>query len=303
MQFKFIKKLIDSRFSRSLFQGLSSLIFTDSEFASITPLKISGALPTRSAFTIERNVDGSETGTNFSPVKRVNCFASSFYNIDSSHLILEAKESNNRMARKVLAELLAFALFQGLSAHQRAVARDSRTVNVSAVRPLGVLNSSRIILIPIPSSSFSQRRRGYGHTELLAKELLGILQRGAEDDLGFHNSGIRGLSLLSSAVSREGWQQVSADLIIANLLRPSRKIADQTTIPFGERAVNMEGAYEVNEKLAMVLRGQADYRLILLDDVITSGATISEGIRALRGAGFEPEMAIAACVSARLFSE
>ncbi len=61
-------------------------------------------------------------------------------------------------------------------------------------------------------------------------------------------------------------------------LRLSRKVSDQSGLHRQARITNMDGAFE----LKTPIRGE----MILIDDVVTTGATLREAARALNSQGF-----------------
>ncbi|WP_162801933.1 ComF family protein [Ornithinimicrobium murale] len=65
-------------------------------------------------------------------------------------------------------------------------------------------------------------------------------------------------------------------------LRLARTVADQAGLDSGNRALNLAGAMTVTAGHARRIPGMT---CLLVDDVITTGATIAEGARALRVAG------------------
>jgi predicted amidophosphoribosyltransferase len=79
----------------------------------------------------------------------------------------------------------------------------------------------------------------------------------------------------AARVLRAGGMRVEA----VNALRHRRRVADQAGLSVGERAANLVGALEAV--------GVAGRRVVVADDVITSGATAAEAVRALRAAGAE----------------
>lgn len=56
----------------------------------------------------------------------------------------------------------------------------------------------------------------------------------------------------------------------------------QTTLPPGERAANVRGAFAVEPLRTAEVRGR---RIALVDDVVTTGATVAELSAMLLGAG------------------
>ena len=79
----------------------------------------------------------------------------------------------------------------------------------------------------------------------------------------------------------------------AQLLLRTRDTPSQRTLPRRERLANLEGAFAVDPLRAHELRGK---RVVLLDDVMTSGASLHTAARVLRQAGVQH---IAAVVLAR----
>ncbi|GAA2424068.1 hypothetical protein GCM10010191_40310 [Actinomadura vinacea] len=63
-------------------------------------------------------------------------------------------------------------------------------------------------------------------------------------------------------------------------LRHRREVADQASLSAVQRAANLAGALEPSPNVPLSGR-----RVVLVDDVITTGATLTEGARALRTAG------------------
>jgi predicted amidophosphoribosyltransferase len=59
-----------------------------------------------------------------------------------------------------------------------------------------------------------------------------------------------------------------------------RRVADQAGLTATARAANLSGALHTR----LDMRG---HRVIVVDDVITTGATLAEAVRALRAAGAE----------------
>lgn len=73
------------------------------------------------------------------------------------------------------------------------------------------------------------------------------------------------------------------------VLAHTRNVKDQSTLDSQSRESNLRGALHA----ARYLSGKA----ILIDDLVTTGATLSEATRALRAQGIEVLAAITACVA------
>ncbi|HVF21370.1 MAG TPA: phosphoribosyltransferase family protein [Mycobacteriales bacterium] len=119
-----------------------------------------------------------------------------------------------------------------------------------AVRHLA--DGTPLLLVPSPSSASAVRARGYDHALLLARAALPHLPRG------------------SAAVAA---------------LERVRRTADQSGLGAGARAANVSGAVRVRRRFAPVLHG---HQVVVVDDLMTTGATLAESARALRAAGVEP---------------
>jgi ComF family protein len=104
-----------------------------------------------------------------------------------------------------------------------------------------------VVLVPIPSSKANYRKRGFSHTDLFAKAL----------------------------------KKYGTGITVANLLISSRDRLDQVNLDPRQRLENLNEAFRaVSSK---TLKGRA----ILLDDVLTTGATMLEASRCLVQSGIE----------------
>ncbi|MES9535697.1 phosphoribosyltransferase family protein, partial [Actinomadura sp. NPDC000600] len=74
--------------------------------------------------------------------------------------------------------------------------------------------------------------------------------------------------------------------------RQRGRVADQAGLSAKERAANLKGAVEVRADVA-------GRRLVLVDDVVTTGASLAEAARALRAAGGEVTAAAAIAATPR----
>ncbi len=66
------------------------------------------------------------------------------------------------------------------------------------------------------------------------------------------------------------------------VLRQRRAVADQAGLAARQRLLNVAGALEVPGAAGRLLTGA---RVVLVDDLVTTGATLAEAARALRAAG------------------
>nr|WP_246193202.1 phosphoribosyltransferase family protein [Kitasatospora atroaurantiaca] len=109
-----------------------------------------------------------------------------------------------------------------------------------------------VLLVPMPSARQAVRARGHDPTLRMARAAVKELRRG-------------GL--------RAG---------VAPVLLHGRAVADQSGLSAAERHRNLHGALMVPARLAARLKGR---QLVLVDDLVTTGASLAEAARALRAAG------------------
>jgi len=104
------------------------------------------------------------------------------------------------------------------------------------------------LLLPVPLAAARLHERGYNQSWEIVRRLAGRL--------GVH--------------------------VDAQLLRRVRDTAHQLAFPPAQRAANLHAAFAVDPRRAHVLHGRP---VVLLDDVMTSGATAAELARTVRRAG------------------
>jgi predicted amidophosphoribosyltransferase len=119
-------------------------------------------------------------------------------------------------------------------------------------KPLGRVLADRIApttfssVVAVPTSPKKRRKRGYGHAEEIANS--------CADALGVP--------------------------FIPDALKFTRPVADQTKLSAKERQANLRGALVVCDGLSL-----NDASVLVVDDVMTTGATMGEAGRALKAAG------------------
>ena len=113
--------------------------------------------------------------------------------------------------------------------------------------------TSYIQLVPVPLSRERQKERGFNQIEEVARRVA------RELDIAVH----------------------------AALLERTRDTVSQVSLPRERREENMRGAFIVSPKLEERRRINPSHTYILIDDVITTGATLQAAITALQDAGVE----------------
>ncbi len=81
----------------------------------------------------------------------------------------------------------------------------------------------------------------------------------------------------------------SAGMATVECLTHIRKVRDQSSLDAKQRVLNIEGSMQSLRYLSE--------KVILIDDLVTTGATLHEGARALRENGIEVIAAVTACVA------
>jgi ComF family protein len=127
------------------------------------------------------------------------------------------------------------------------------------------------LLVPVPSSRAADKRRGYEHMVILAK-------------------------LAARRISSD----YEVRCRVAPVLVPARKVADQSRLTAAQRRENMSGALLLRP--GQVRGDGGDEGIILVDDLVTSGSTMGEALRALRAGSYEPDALLSACVAGRFLA-
>ncbi|UXY20144.1 ComF family protein [Streptomyces cynarae] len=115
-----------------------------------------------------------------------------------------------------------------------------------------------VLLVPVPSARRAVRARGHDPTRRIALAAAGQLRR-------------------AGTAAR-----------VAAVLRQRRAVADQAGLGSRERLTNLAGALEVPAGSARLLAGG---RIVLVDDLMTTGASLTEAARAVRAALAETDSA------------
>jgi len=118
--------------------------------------------------------------------------------------------------------------------------------------------SSATLLVPIPSRGQATRLRG--------RDFLAVITQGVASEFNLDS---------------------------ASLLRHSRKVRDQSGLSLGARRNNLAGAFVLESRREQPIRAE----VLLIDDLVTTGATLLEAARALRYAGFQVKGAVTAAVA------
>jgi ComF family protein len=150
------------------------------------------------------------------------------------------------------------------SGNREAVKLIARSITSSisfAILNLGI--SQPINLVTIPSQLSAIRRRGRDHIEDLVQEVLIQLNK------------------------------QNIDAIYLPILKPMKKIKDQSDLNGLQRKENMSHAFIVKSSPI------SQSAVILIDDLVTTGASIQEGVRALTEAKITVDAVVTACAVGR----
>ena len=150
------------------------------------------------------------------------------------------------------------------SGNKDAVKLIARSITSSisfAILNLGI--SQPINLVTIPSQLSAIRRRGRDHIKDLVQEVISQLNQ----------------------------QNIYA--IYSPLLKPIKKIKDQSDLNGSQRKENMSHAFIVKSSPI------SQSAVILIDDLVTTGASIHEGVRALGEAKITVDAVVTACAVGR----
>jgi ComF family protein len=125
-------------------------------------------------------------------------------------------------------------------------------LNISKLK----IGEGPVLVVPVPLYSSKKRQRGFNQSELIARTAL--------KNLGLKNEGKLNFQLLTDVLLRE------------------RDTVSQIGLTRPQRAENIRGAFRVPHPSRV-----AGHKVLLVDDVLTTGTTASECARVLRKAGAE----------------
>jgi ComF family protein len=131
--------------------------------------------------------------------------------------------------------------------------KERRRVNLAG--PLGAALATAVatyrpdVIVPVPSSRAARRARGYDHVALIARR--------------------------AAAMSHSR---------VVFALSQGRPVADQSALDARSRHENVAGSMAGVAAPCLSLAGM---RVVIVDDIVTSGATLCEAARALSAAGVE----------------
>jgi len=177
-----------------------------------------------------------------SSIEKYPLYFSADYNEFTGSVILEAKESAN----KVAIDLLACSIARSI---------------IRAIKDLSICQP--IVLITIPSQHSANRRRGRDHIKDLTEVVIGKLEA------------------------------IDIFPLYLPLLIPTKKIQDQSKLNSQQRKVNVYQAFLARQS-EISIGG-----VILIDDLVTTGASILEGVRALNEAKITINAVVTACAVGR----
>jgi predicted amidophosphoribosyltransferase len=138
---------------------------------------------------------------------------------------------------------------------------------VQAALTAGAVDNQPVWLVPVPSSSAARRQRG--------------------DDV------VLRLARVAAATARRDGRR----LRVLPALRHGRSVRDSAGLSAGERSGNLVGALRLRAGAAARLAGTT---VVVVDDLVTTGATLAECARVLRDAGAHvPAAAVVAATRRR----
>ena len=120
------------------------------------------------------------------------------------------------------------------------------------LRSVLTFGNGPVFVVPVPSSPSAVRRRGDAPLEMMTR----------------------------AAVAQTACSE--CELIVSPALRLRRRVADQAGLNHKQRASNLEHAMQLRPRWGASIRGVT---CLLVDDVLTTGATLAEAARALRAGG------------------
>ncbi|MER6580124.1 ComF family protein [Nonomuraea sp. NPDC001023] len=190
------------------------------------------------------------------------CWSATSYEGAARAAILAYKERGAVGLAGVLAQVLAFTVLTALGAGAGAEA--GAEAGTAAGSGAGWARGP-FAVVPVPSARRALRVRGHDPMGRVAV----LVAR----------------HLVASGVRAEPWPA----------LRQARRVADQAGLSSTQRAANLAGSLCVARRA----KGPPAPSALLLDDVVTTGASLTEAARALRAAGLRVPMAATVAATRR----
>ena len=197
------------------------------------------------------------------PIGLPVCAAGTLYRGSVRRLLIAYKERGRRDLAGVLSLALVHALLT-LPAVRAALSRPSE------------VSPRRLLLVPMPASRAAWRARGFDHIGTLVRKALVPLRR----------------------LSRVAGVEVSWK----PLLELTRRVADQAGLSTTDRASNLSGALRMRPAAKIHpahTRAAPETLVIVIDDVLTTGATMAEAVRALAAGGVRAKCAAVIATAVR----
>ncbi|HEU5485850.1 MAG TPA: phosphoribosyltransferase family protein [Microlunatus sp.] len=143
----------------------------------------------------------------------------------------------------------AFALTALLG--DRLAAAVEELLAVRGARP-----DEQVLLVPVPSAARTVRERGFDSTGALARRA------------------VRRLS-------------ATRPVTTARVLAQHRGLADQSGLDAAQRAANLHGGLRLRRRIGDGLTGPDGAPVVVVDDLVTTGASLTEAVRCLDSGGYE----------------
>jgi predicted amidophosphoribosyltransferase len=136
--------------------------------------------------------------------------------------------------------------------HRQLAPALAAAVRLAAASAASAPAAGPLLLVPAPSARRVVRRRG--------EDVVARLTRAAA----------------------AGCRRAGTPVRVAVVLRQARRVRDQAGLDAAARAANLSGALALRPGASALLAGR---RCLLVDDVVTTGATLAEASRVVTGAG------------------
>lgn len=172
-----------------------------------------------------------------SQIENLSVYSAIPYSVVARNILLAAKEENQKSADQLI-----------IAALSKSLETAFRNVPVCAI-------------VPIPSQSSSNRRRGRDF-----------------------------VTEITISVARQ------CGVAVLPLLQHQRAVRDQSKLDIAGRRDNLAMALAVKPEFSGNYSAE---KVVILDDLLTTGATIREANRALTKGGFQVQAAVTACVALR----